>query len=312
MAAERFSEPAPIHPLTRPEFAPFQPRLRKQADLSKSNWFRVGGPAQWLFRPEHVEDLAAFLALLPREVPVTVLGVGSNLIVRDGGLDGVVIRLGRGFTTIEVQGQSVTAGAAALSLNVALMACEKSIAGLEFLSGIPGTIGGAVWMNAGAYESDTSKVLVQAQIVERSGHVRTLSNDQLGFSYRHSSLPEGAIVTQAVFRGHAGSRYDISRRIQDISSARESTQPIRSRTGGSTFKNPEGHKAWELIDRAGCRGLKVGGAQVSEKHCNFLINTGNATAGDLEQLGEEVRRRVKEATGITLEWEIKRIGKVSL
>lgn len=315
MAAEKlpdsasFSGPPSDSLLDRPEFAPFRSRLRKQADLSKSNWFRVGGPAQWLFRPEHSNDLAAFLALLPAEVPVTVLGVGSNLIVRDGGLDGVVIRLGRGFTQIMPQGQHITAGAGALSLNVALVACDKAITGLEFLSGIPGTVGGAVWMNAGAYQSDTSQVLVEAEIVERSGRVRRLGKEEIGFSYRHSNLPEGAIVTQAVLRGEPGSRADISRRIQEISASREATQPIRSRTGGSTFKNPEGYKAWELIDKAGCRGLTAGGAQVSEKHCNFLINTGNATANDLEALGEDVRRRVKEATGITLEWEIKRLGK---
>jgi UDP-N-acetylmuramate dehydrogenase len=302
------------YPLERPEFDNFRSRLRQGADLSKSNWFRVGGPAQWLFRPEHSNDLAGFLALLPHEVPVTVLGVGSNLIVRDGGLDGVVIRLGRGFTQITTQGQQVTAGAAALSLNAALVACEKGISGLEFLSGIPGTIGGAVWMNAGAYGSDTSQVLVEAEIVERSGKVRRLTREEIGFSYRHSNLPEGAIVTQAVFKGGTGDRYEISKTIQDISSSREATQPIRSRTGGSTFKNPPenisgGHKAWELIDKAGCRGLTMGGAQVSEKHCNFLINTGEATAKDLEGLGEEVIRRVRDKTGITLEWEIKRLGK---
>jgi UDP-N-acetylmuramate dehydrogenase len=298
------------HPLNRPEFDSFRTRLRQQADLSKSNWFRVGGPAQWLFRPEHSNDLAAFLALLPKDVPVTVLGVGSNLIVRDGGLDGVVIRLGRGFTQITTQGMHVTAGAAALSLNVALVACEKGITKLEFLSGIPGTIGGAVFMNAGAYNAETSQVLMEAEIVERSGRVRRLSHAEIGFSYRHSSMPEGSIVTQAVFMGGSGDRYEISKRIQEISASREASQPIRSRTGGSTFKNPAGHKAWELIDRAGCRGLTIGGAQVSEKHCNFLINTGDATAKDLELLGEEVRRRVKDTSGIELEWEIKRVGKV--
>jgi UDP-N-acetylmuramate dehydrogenase len=307
MVAEALSDTG--HVLQSSAFDVFRPRLRERADLSKSNWFRVGGPAEWLFRPEHSNDLAAFLALLPSHIPVTVLGVGSNLIVRDGGLDGVVIRLGRGFTQITAQGETITAGAAALSLNVALVACEQGVAGLEFLSGIPGTIGGAVWMNAGAYESDTSKVLVEAEIVERSGHVKRLSNQDIGFSYRHSSLPEGAIVTQAILHGTSGNRHEIATRIRDIGNARESTQPIHSRTGGSTFKNPPGHKAWELIDRAGCRGLTMGGAQVSEKHCNFLINTGNATAKDLETLGEEVRARVKAATGIELEWEIKRLGK---
>lgn len=308
MAAEVLSN-ITSDPLESPEFDIFRSRLRQHAELSKSNWFRVGGQARWLFRPEHTNDLAAFLAMLPRDVPVTVLGVGSNLIVRDGGLDGVVIRLGRGFTQITTQGQHITAGAAALSLNVSMVACEQGVAGLEFLSGIPGTIGGAVFMNAGAYGSDTSRVLVEAEIVERSGRVRRISHAEIGFTYRHTSMPEGAIVTQATFMGESGDRHEITKRVQEISDSREATQPVRSRTGGSTFKNPDGAKAWELIDKAGCRGLTIGGAQVSEKHCNFLINTGDATARDLEQLGEEVRRRVRETTGITLEWEIQRLGK---
>ncbi len=329
-AGERMS---PFHILQTPPFAQFQERLRPNADLSKTNWFRVGGPAEWLFKPENADDLASFLRLLPPEVPVTVLGVGSNVIVRDGGIDGVVVKLGRGFTSLvipsEVEGSFfpapkedpstplrsaqddilLTVGAACLDIHLAQFACEQGLSGLEFFAGIPGTVGGAVRMNAGAYGNDTAQVLVEAEIVERSGKIRTLNNAELGFSYRSSALPEGAIVTRAVFKALPGDRAAIAEKINEITFAREETQPVRSRTGGSTFKNPEGHKAWELIDRAGCRGLTVGGAQVSEKHCNFLINTGNATARDLEMLGEEVIRRVKEKTGITLEWEIKRIGK---
>jgi UDP-N-acetylmuramate dehydrogenase len=300
------------HPLHGPDFASFHPRIRENADLSRTNWFRVGGPAQFLFKPEDVKDLAAFLKALPKDIPVTVLGVGSNLIVRDGGIDGVVIKLGRGFAAIEVQDGNIIAGAGALDLNVALVACDHSLAGLEFLSGIPGTIGGAVRMNGGAYGSDISQILIEAEIVERSGQMRTVSNAELGFAYRNSALTEGAIVTKAVLRGMMGDKGIIADRIKQINTEREETQPVRSRTGGSTFKNPDGQKAWQLIDKAGCRGLKVGEAQVSEKHCNFLINTGNATARDLEALGEEVRKRVKEQTGVLLEWEIKRIGNAGI
>jgi UDP-N-acetylmuramate dehydrogenase len=296
--------------LLTPPFARFRERLRENADLSRTNWFRVGGAAEWLFKPEDTTDLSEFLALLPVEIPVTVLGVGSNLIVRDGGIDGVVVKLGRGFAGIDVEGDKVIAGGGALDLNVALVACEAGLSGLEFLSGVPGTIGGAVRMNAGAYGSDTSQVLIDAEIVERSGKIRTLGNKELGFLYRNSALPAGAIVTRAAFQAQPGDKAAITQKIKDITTAREDTQPVRSRTGGSTFKNPDGHKAWELIDLAGCRGFTVGGAQVSEKHCNFLINTGNATAHDIEALGEEVIRRVKEKTGITLEWEIKRIGRI--
>lgn len=297
------------HILETPAFSRFQDRLRQNTDLSKTNWFRVGGPAEWLFKPENAADLAEFLKLLPTEIPVTVLGVGSNLIVRDGGIEGVVVKLGRGFTTLSVNDTSISAGAACLDIHVAQFACDHSITGLEFLSGVPGTIGGAVRMNAGAYGSDISQVLAQVEIVERSGAIRTLNHKALGFIYRNSALPEGAIVTSAILQGHPGDKTEIAARMAEIQAQRESTQPIRARTGGSTFKNPPGHKAWELIEKAGCRGLMVGGAQVSEKHCNFLINTGNATAADLENLGEEVIRRVHEKTGITLEWEIKRIGK---
>ncbi len=321
-------------------------RIRAQADLSGTNWFQVGGKAEYLFKPEDAEDLAHFLREKPADLPVTVIGVGSNLLVRDGGIDGVVIRLGRGFTAMTLasspspfQGEGrdegslihtdggdrgtdphpnplpgrergyIQAGAACLDLHVARFAAEHGVAGLEFLSGIPGTIGGAVRMNAGAYGCDISQVLLEAEIVDAQGNIRCLSNEELGFTYRHSMLPEGAIVTRATLRGMPGDSMDILAAIRDIQDKRESTQPIRSRTGGSTFKNPEGHKAWELIDKAGCRGLTLGGAQVSEQHCNFLINTGNATAADLENLGEEVRRRVKELIGVELEWEIKRIGR---
>jgi UDP-N-acetylmuramate dehydrogenase len=307
MAAQRLEN----HPLHTSLFAPFRDRLRENADLSRTNWFRVGGPAEFLFKPLNTRDLSEFLARLPADIPVTVLGVGSNIIVRDGGIDGVVIKLGRGFVDINVEGERVEAGAASLSLNAALYACEQGIGGIEFLSGIPGTVGGAVRMNAGAYGHDTASVLVEAEIVERSGAIRRMNNNELGFAYRHSALPADAIVTKAVFQGKKGDKEAIRVRIGEITNAREATQPIRSRTGGSTFKNPEGHKAWDLIDRAGCRGLTVGGAQVSEMHCNFLINTGDAIAADLEALGEEVRRRVKEKCGIMLEWEIKRIGKTA-
>ena len=309
--------------------SPFAPRLRANADLSKTNWFRVGGPAEWLFKPTDTQDLSAFLKLLPLDIPVIVLGVGSNVIVRDGGIEGVVVKLGRGFTQMGVSGDecqvsdkkesssatrhpspvTLSIGAACLDLNAANFACEHSLTGLEFLCGIPGTIGGAVRMNGGAYGNEMSQVLIEAEIVERNGTIRTVTNSDINFVYRNSGLPEGAIVTKAWLKTSPGNRDDITRKMQDITNSREATQPIRSRTGGSTFKNPEGYKAWELIDKAGCRGLTIGGAQVSEKHCNFLINTGNATARDLEALGEEVRRRVKEKTGITLEWEIKRIGR---
>ncbi len=289
---------------------PFADRLRTNADLSKTNWFRVGGAAEWLFKPMDVHDLSAFLKLLPMDIPITVLGVGSNVIVRDGGIDGVVIKLGRGFTQLSVEGDDVIkAGASCLDLHFAQYAMEHGIGGLEFMSGIPGTVGGAVRMNAGAYGSDISKVLVEAEIVERDGMIRHLTSEELGFTYRNSRVSSGAVVTGATFKGQKKDREEISKAMDEIAASREETQPIRTRTGGSTFKNPPGQKAWQLIDEAGCRGLKIGGAQVSELHCNFMINTGEATAADLEALGEEVIKRVKEKTGVTLQWEIKRIGK---
>ncbi len=284
-------------------------RLTADAPLGPQTWFRTGGAAEVLFRPADVEDLARFLHDLPGDVPVTVLGVGSNLLVRDGGLKGVVVRLMRGFTGITVEDHEVVAGAGAPDLNVALTAREHSLAGLEFLSGIPGTVGGALRMNAGAYGGEVAEVLVSCEAVDRGGRLHKASAAGMGFSYRHSDAPADWIFTSARFEAEPGDQLAIARRINEIDSARTESQP-RSRTGGSTFVNPPGHKAWELIDKAGCRGLTLGGAQVSEKHANFLINTGEATATDIEALGEEVRRRVLDKTGVRLEWEIRRIGEV--
>lgn len=305
MMALATCKPHLIDRLSRP-----RGRLTADAPLGPQTWFRAGGPAEVLFRPADVEDLSAFLAALPADVPVTVLGVASNLLVRDGGVKGVVIRLMRGFTGISVEGHDVIAGAGALDLNVALTARDHSLAGLEFLSGIPGTIGGALRMNAGAYQGDFSQVLVSAEAVDRSGKLFSVGTEDMGFSYRHSEAPSDWIFTSARLRATPGDQLAIARRIAEIDAARTDTQP-RSRTGGSTFVNPPGHKAWELIDRAGCRGLRIGEAQVSEKHCNFLINLGTATAADIEALGEEVRRRVLERTGVRLEWEIRRVGVAS-
>ncbi|MDB5490035.1 MAG: murB, partial [Reyranella sp.] len=260
-----------------------------------------------LFRPADVEDLAAFMAGLPPDVPVTVLGVSSNILVRDGGVKGVVIRLLRGFTDISVEGHEVVAGAGALDLNVALTARDHALAGLEFLSGIPGTIGGALRMNAGAYEGDLAQVLISTEAVDRAGKVHKVPAAAMGYRYRHSEAPADWIFTSARLRATPGDQLAIARRIAQIDTARTDSQP-RSRTGGSTFVNPPGQRAWELIDQAGCRGLRIGEAQVSDKHCNFLINLGEATATDIEALGEEVRRRVLEKTGVQLEWEIRRIG----
>ncbi len=282
-------------------------RLTADAPLGPQTWFGTGGPAEVLFRPADVEDLATFLAALPADIPVTVLGVGSNLLVRDGGIKGVVIRLLRGFTAVTVEGTEVVAGAGAPDLNVALTAREHALAGLEFLSGIPGTIGGALAMNAGAYGGELAQVLISAEAVDRAGRRHHVGAAELGFSYRHSSAPADWIFTSARLRAQPGDQMAIARRIAEIDSARSDSQP-RSRTGGSTFVNPPGHRAWELIDRAGCRGLRRGQAQVSEKHCNFLINLGGATAAEVEALGEEVRRRVFEQSGVHLEWEIRRLG----
>ncbi len=283
-------------------------RIRGDVALAPLTWFRVGGPAEILFRPADIEDLAAFMAACPADIPLMPLGVASNLLIRDGGLKGVVVRLGGEFARVRFDGTKVIAGAGALDLTVAEEACAAGLAGLEFLSGIPGTIGGAVRMNAGAYGSEIVDIIESAVLVTRAGKVVTIQGDQLGLSYRHSELPEGAIVVEATLRGRPDQPEQVAKRMQDIQTRRAETQPIRARTGGSTFANPPGAKAWELIDRAGCRGLTMGGAQVSEQHCNFLINTGAATAGELEALGEEVRRRVHKDSGIELRWEIMRIG----
>jgi UDP-N-acetylmuramate dehydrogenase len=287
---------------------PVRGRVQVDAALAPFTWFRAGGAAEVLVRPADAEDLAAFLSGLPNEVPVHVIGAASNLIVRDGGLPGVTIRLARGFSAIVAESDGVIAGAAALDVTVAEHAAAAGLAGLEFLSGIPGSIGGAVAMNAGAYGGDMATVLDWAEIVTRTGEQRRLTAMQLAFAYRHAALPAGAVVTRVRLRAVPGAPELIAARMAEIKATREATQPVRARTGGSTFRNPDGMKAWELIDAAGCRGLVRGGAMVSEKHCNFLINTGGATAADIEGLGEEVRRRVLAATGVTLEWEIRRIG----
>jgi len=289
---------------------PVRGRLEADAPLTRYTWFRTGGPAELLFEPADEADLAHFLAGLDRSVPLTVIGIGSNLLVRDGGVDGVVLRLPkRGFGAIAVEGESLSVGAGASDIAVANAAREAGLAGLEFLRGIPGTIGGAARMNAGAYGREIADVLIEARVVERDGAIRRLGPEALGFSYRRSALPEGAIVTAARLAGSPDDPDAIAARMAAITEERERTQPVRTRTGGSTFKNPPGAKAWELIDAAGCRGLRIGDAQISDKHANFLVNTGAASATDLEALGEEVRRRVAKDCGVTLNWEIQRIGK---
>ena len=284
-------------------------RLLANQPLADLTWFRVGGPAQLLFIPEDEDDLCAFLGHLPVDIPVTVIGLGSNLIIRDGGVPGVVIRLGRGFADIKVEaGARIRAGAAVPDVKVARAAQDAAISGLSFLRGIPGAIGGALRMNGGAYGGETKDVLIAATGVDRGGRIRTYSNADMHYTYRHCGAPDDVIFTTALFQGAPGDAASISAEMDKITESREATQPIKSRTGGSTFKNPPGHKAWQLIDAAGCRGLAVGAAQVSELHCNFLINRGGASAADIETLGETVRARVKETSGIDLEWEIKRIG----
>lgn len=283
-------------------------RLLANQPLAELTWFRVGGPVQVLFMPEHEADLSYFLSKLSIEMAVTVIGLGSNLIVRDGGVPGVVIRLGRGFNDVAIEDLNVRAGAAVPDVKVARAAQEAGIAGLSFLRGIPGSVGGALRINGGAYGRETKDVLVQARAVDRQGGMHALTNADLGFSYRHCGVPEDYIFTQALFAGWRGEPAAIAAEMEKITESREATQPIKSRTGGSTFKNPPGQKAWRLIDAAGCRGLRIGDAQVSEMHCNFLINLGSATAADIETLGETVRQRVKDSSGVELEWEIKRIG----
>lgn len=283
-------------------------RYTEGADLARITWFQVGGPADVMFRPADVEDLVQFLAEKPEDVPVTVIGVGSNLLVRDGGVRGVVVRLGRGFVEIAEDGETLMAGAGALDLNVATAAKLAGLAGLEFLCGVPGTLGGALRMNAGAYGRETKDVVLWAEALDAAGTLQRLTLEALGFSYRHCAVPQDWIFLRASLAGTPDDPEAIAARMAEIQGARSDSQPIRSRTGGSTFKNPTNAKAWQLIDQAGCRGLTHGGAMVSEKHCNFLINTGDASAHDLEALGEEVRRRVRETSGVELQWEIRRIG----
>ena len=283
-------------------------RVRAGADLSKTNWFGVGGSAELLFRPEDTDDLMIMLKGIPRSIPVTVLGAASNVIIRDGGIEGLVIRLGKGFAECTAQNDRIIVGAASLSFNAASLAQQNGIGGLEFLVGIPGSMGGVLRMNGGAYGTQLSDVLIEAEVLDEKGNKHILKPEQLHYTYRHCALPEGWIFTNAVLQGKKEDAGVVKARIEKISAEREQTQPIRSKTGGSTFKNPEEHKAWQLIDAAGCRGLTIGGAQMSELHCNFMINTGNATAADLENLGEEVRKRVFEKSGVMLEWEIKRMG----
>jgi UDP-N-acetylmuramate dehydrogenase len=287
---------------------PVRGKLAENAPLKDLVWFRAGGNAEYLFRPADTDDLANFLFAKPAGLSVSVIGVGSNLLVREGGIPGVVIRLPAAFGRISVDGARIRVGAAALDAAVARAAADAGIAGLEFLRGVPGTIGGALRMNAGCYGRELKDIFVEATAVDGKGTIHTLAPADMGFTYRHSAVSEDWIFTEAVLEGTSDAPQAVRARMNELVEQREASQPVRSKTGGSTFKNPPDHKAWALVDDAGCRGLKVGDAQVSEKHCNFLINTGNASAADLEALGEEVRKRVKEKSGITLEWEIKRVG----
>jgi UDP-N-acetylmuramate dehydrogenase len=288
-------------PVVRGRYVSFQ-------KLSELTWFKVGGPADVVFRPADADDLSFFLSELPKDVPVTIIGAGSNLLVRDGGLPGVVVRLGRGFSNITRQEYIVEVGAAVLDRTLSLTCQEAGIKGFEFLVGIPGTIGGAVKMNAGAYGKEVKDCLLWADVLDLDGKLHRLSNQDFNFSYRHSDLPPGWIVVKAAFQGEPGNAADIAQHLQKILQEREETQPVKGRTGGSTFKNPPGHSAWKLIDEAGCRGLQIGEAQVSTKHCNFLLNLEACSSKDLETLGETVRSTVLEKTGISLEWEIIRLG----
>lgn len=288
---------------------PLEGSVKRGGSLADFIWFRCGGPTEWLVRPSDIEDLSQFLSQLDPAIPVLPVGVGSNLIVRDGGIRGVVVRLPKSFGEIRIEGgDHVRAGGAAMGITVASKARDAGIAGLEFLRGIPGTAGGAVRMNAGACGREVEDILVEATLVLRDGTVEVWPREKFTYSYRHSAVPAGAIVVEALFRGTPGDPEVIGVEMDLIVSEREASQPLRSRTGGSTFKNPAGQKAWQLVDAAGCRGLTIGGAQVSEKHTNFLLNIGDATAADIEALGEEVRRRVLEHSGIKLEWEIQRVG----
>jgi UDP-N-acetylmuramate dehydrogenase len=284
-------------------------KLTPNASLAPLVWFKSGGEAEWLFEPADTDDRLTFLGELDPQVPVMALGLGSNLIVRDGGVPGVVVRLGKAFAKIERADETTLhCGGGASGILVSSTARDEGIAGLEFLRGIPGTVGGFVRMNGGAYGREVKDILVSARLALRSGDLVEWPLEKLGYTYRHSEIPDGAVVVEAVLRGVPGDPAAIAAEMDAIARAREESQPLRSRTGGSTFKNPEGHKAWVLIDAAGCRGLTIGGAQVSEKHCNFLLNLGSAASADIEALGEEVRSRVKAKTNISLEWEIQRVG----
>lgn len=311
------SSPSPAAPVFAKglleRLPPVRGRLTENAPLGHMTWFGVGGPAEVLFKPADRDDLTGFVFACPSDVPITVLGVASNMIIRDGGIPGVVIRLGREFADITAEqdaqgGFTVTAGAAALDMNVALFAAREEIAGLEFLSGIPGTIGGALRMNAGAYGGETKDVLASADVLSRDGAIKTMTPDDMGMGYRRNALPASVLFLSATFKGRTGDKAEIEARMDDIKNKRAESQPIKTKTGGSTFANPDGRRAWQLIDEAGCRGLIMGGAQVSSLHCNFLINTGGASAADIERLGEDVRKRVALKSGIMLRWEIKRVG----
>lgn len=301
------------HPDITPELHAAMPdlrgRLTANASLADITWFRVGGPAQVLFRPADEADLAYFLQNLPQDTPVRVIGLGSNLLVRDGGIRGVVIRMARGFTNVTAEdGHRLRTGTAVPDVQVARAAADAGIDGLAFYRGIPGSIGGALRMNAGAHGTETKDVLIEARAVDPGGNIHVLSNADMGFRYRHCSVPANWIFTEALFAGRPGESAEILKEMEAVASYREEHQPTRERTGGSTFKNPPGNSAWQLVDAAGCRGLRIGGAMVSEKHCNFLINDNDATAEDIEMLGETVRARVKAESGVELQWEIIRIG----
>jgi UDP-N-acetylmuramate dehydrogenase len=297
-----------LTPALRAAMPKLRSRLEPNVKMADLTWFRTGGPAQVLFAPADEEDLAYFLSRLDSGVPVLPIGVGSNLLVRDGGIAGIVIRLGRSFHEIRVEGIQIAASAGVLDVKLATAAAEAGIAGLAFYRGIPGAIGGALRMNGGAYGSETRDVLVSCRGVDRGGKLCKFTNAEMGFAYRHCGAGADVIFTSALFAGRVGDAAAIKAEMAEITEVRQATQPVTSRTGGSTFKNPEGHKAWQLIDQAGCRGLVIGDAQVSELHCNFLINRGHASAADIEALGEEVRRRVFTTSGIRLEWEIERVG----
>jgi UDP-N-acetylmuramate dehydrogenase len=285
-------------------------KLTPNAPLAPLVWFKAGGAADYLFEPKDLADLQGFLRDLDPAVPVMALGLGSNMIVRDGGVPGVVVRLGKAFARVaKVDDLTLDCGGGASGILVSSTARDNGIAGLEFLRSIPGTVGGFVRMNGGAYGGEVKDILVDCDVMLRSGELATISRDDLNYTYRHSNLPQGAIVVAARFRGRPGEPAAIQAEMDRISASREASQPLRSKTGGSTFKNPPGHRAWELVDQAGCRGLVMGGAQVSEKHTNFLINTGSATSAEIEALGDEVRRRVREKSGVELEWEIQRVGR---